>query len=198
MKIELAHDVGAVSLRGLDTHAEHAGHFLGGLAFCQELYHFPLAGGQPVLRNFWQCGRRVATAEVAVQHDLRHLGGEEGPVTLQGFHGCDQIARSIGLEQEASGAGVENFAHHLLRLVDGENENRGSRFRAQDLAGSIETVQVRHADIQNHQIRLELCGLGYRIPAIDRLTADFPTFAGLKKGAQAMANDFVIIGNENA
>jgi hypothetical protein len=41
MKIELAHDVGAVRLRGFDTHAENAGYFLGALAFCQELDDVP-------------------------------------------------------------------------------------------------------------------------------------------------------------
>ncbi len=64
----------------------------------------------------------------------------------------------------------------------------------QQLACSVQAVEVWHANVHDHHIRLQLLGHFDRFAAIGCFTAYFPSFMLLEKRAQTAAYNFVIIG----
>src|SRR6185437_6080324 len=93
--------------------SESNGHFLGALAFSQQLNDFALARGKPVppWRNY---GARCAAFEIAFQHHGRDFGSEIRLVMAEGFDGGYQISGCVGFQQESARAGIQDFAHYLV------------------------------------------------------------------------------------
>jgi hypothetical protein len=67
----------------------------------------------------------------------------------------------------------------------------------QQLARSVQSIEVRHANVHDHHIRLQLFGHFDRLTAIGRLSTHFPAFVFLEKRTQTPAYDFVVVGQQD-
>jgi hypothetical protein len=61
----------------------------------------------------------------------------------------------------------------------------------------LETVQSRHADVQQEDIRFQLPGFLYRFAAISRFPANGKPGFRCKQLPQPQAHEFMIVGYEN-
>jgi len=59
--------------------------------------------------------------------------------------------------------------------MHGENQHSRLRNASKNLVRGFQAVQVRHSNIENHDIGPELQSLFYRLSPIASLSADFPS-----------------------
>src|SRR5216683_2714042 len=74
MQVELAHEVGAVSLCGLDAEAESGSDLLSSLTLRDQLNYLPFPRGQHILAGRVTFFMR---AQVAIEHHLSDFGSEK-------------------------------------------------------------------------------------------------------------------------
>jgi hypothetical protein len=79
--------------------------------------------------------------------------------------------------------------------VHGENKHAGLRNYIENLAGSIEPIEIGHADIHQGQVGAQLSRFFNCLATIHGFTADFPSRMAFDQRANATPNNFVIIGN---
>src|SRR5579864_855500 len=86
MKIELSHEIRAVSFRSLYTEVEGYCYFFAGFALGEQLDHFALARGEPVgnVRSLIFLVLVIVPVQVSIEHHSAHFGGEKSSVVLQG------------------------------------------------------------------------------------------------------------------
>jgi hypothetical protein len=72
------------------------------------------------------------------------------------------------------------------------------RINLKYLAGSLQSIEARHAYIENNNVRLELLGFVHGFSSIRRFAADLPVSLGLQQRNQALSHDFVIVSYQNA
>src|ERR1700757_2412614 len=68
----------------------------------------------------------------------------------------------------------------------------------QELPRGVKSVQVRHANVDDHHVGVQLQGLFNALPAIAGLPADLPTFMLFQESAQPPAYNFMIVCQENS
>jgi len=190
VKIELEHDVGAVSFGGVDADAEDVGDFLVAFAFGEELEDFAFARGKAGTVRF---GR--VFARLGGRGDAK---GEVGLVVAEGVDGGEEDAVSVVLEDIAAGAGFNDLMHEFVGFVHGEDQDLRAGRSFMNAAGGVHAVEERHTDIENSDIGFEFGGFFDGITAIHGFGADMPAIAGFEEGAQAGANDGVIIRDQDA
>ncbi len=61
----------------------------------------------------------------------------------------------------------------------------------------FQAVQTGHADIQNHDIRLEGLALFHGVHAVHGFAADLPLRGWLKQGSKSAAKDLVVIDDQD-
>jgi len=66
------------------------------------------------------------------------------------------------------------------------------------VAGGVHAVEKGHADIEDGDIGFVLGGFFDGVATINGFGADLPAIAGFEEGAQAGANNGVIIRDQNA
>ncbi len=86
----------------------------------------------------------------------------------------------------------------LLAFFAGEYEHLGLRQRAFDLPGGFEAVELGHSDVEHDHVGRELFGERHRFPPIAGFSADFPAGLFFDQEADAMPDDFVIVGEKDA
>jgi hypothetical protein len=114
-------------------------------------------------------------------------------VLAHDLHRRDQVAPGVGFQHVAPRAGVDDLADRLLRLMHGQDEDFAARHRLEDLARGIEPVQLRHADVEDHDVRDQSLRLLDRLSAGHRLAADVPSRLACQQGAHPAAHDLVIV-----
>src|SRR6266568_1035074 len=101
----------------------------------------------------------MGLAKVASQDHFGHAGGEEGSIVLQRLDCRDQVPCCIRFQKKAASACVQYRPHNLVRVVECQDENLDLRIVSQNLTSSFETVQNRHAYVEDGNIRLQFLGL---------------------------------------
>ena len=76
-----------------------------------------------------------------------------------------------------------------------ENEHFGIRKRGTNKVSGFQTVQLGHADIHDDDIRIQLSSLFHRILSVNRFATHFVVRVAQDEGANAPANDFVVIND---
>ena len=179
-------------LDGLDADAKKPGHILVGVAFGNQLHRLAFA----------RCERGVVRAhgalQIAGEDQIGDFRGKVGAMLAKHLEGGDEMGTCLRLEQVGAGAGLEDQAHDLFGLIGGEDEHLGLWKQALELAGGIEAIQVRHPDIHDDDVGLELFGLCDGFTAGGGLAADFPTGMDLDEVAETASDDFVIVGEEDS
>jgi len=131
----------------------------------------------------------------AIRNDV-HTFGEELPMPEQCADGLDECSSRIRFQHVPVRAGVQHLADDLIGFVHGQDEDFG-RHGTPNLARGLQPIQLRHADVENHDIGLQVDGLGYRFAARARFPADDPSRPPFQYGAYALTHDVVIVGDED-
>jgi len=190
VKIELEHDVGAVSFGGVDADAEDGGDFLVAFTFGEKLEDFAFARGK--------------SGTVRLGGGVTRFGGggdAKGEVRLlvaEGVNGGEEDAVSVVFKDIAAGTGFNDLANEFIGFVHGEDQDLGAGRGFMNSAGGIHAVEKGHADIENGDIGLQFGGFFDGIAAINGFGADMPAIAGFEEGAEASANDGVVIRDQDA
>lgn len=196
VKVELDHDVGAVSFGGIDADAEEVGDFLVGFAFGEELKDFAFARGESAASGFRSV--RGGSGGGGIVNGSGEAGREVGLVLAGGFNGGEEDAVGVVLEDVAAGTGLDDLLNEVVGFVHGENEDFGGGRGETNLPCGFDAVEERHADVEDGDVRFELGGFVDGIAAVGGFGADLPAGARLEEGAQTGTNDGVVIRDQDA
>src|SRR5439155_15698968 len=165
-------------------------------AFCQQLHNLTFARSQTVAPGTHH-GAWSTAFQISFQDHCCDLGCEVDFIVTQSFDSCDQISRRIGLEQKTTGACIQNFTDHLVRIVQRKNQDTCMRIGLQYLPCGFEAVQRRHSDIENEHVRLELKRLLNGFAPVTRFAADLPFRLRLQQRDQSLSYYFMVVSNQN-
>jgi hypothetical protein len=84
---------------------------------------------------------------------------EKGAVLLQRLDSHCQVLCCIGLQHKSPRTRLQHLFYELFRVGNGQNQNALQRIVAENLTRGIQSVQTRHANVENDDIRVQLCGL---------------------------------------
>ena len=79
-----------------------------------------------------------------------------------------------------------------------QDENTGRRCGRDDPARGVQSIELRHRQVEYHDVRLELGRQSNRIPAVGRFRRHHPTGYLGKFRRHAASEEFVIIRDQNA
>jgi hypothetical protein len=170
--IELAHEAGKVSLDGADADVHVVGDLVVGPALSHWDQDLFLPAGERLDRlTWWLSGTRGGEGSEKPCGDTR---GDEG-VALGG--GMDRPSKQLGpgiFEQEATGASLQGSMHVLVEVEGGDHDDdqRVVHLWAGQLPGSLDTVHLGHAYVEQAHVRAELTRECHRFAAIDSLADD--------------------------
>ena len=115
----------------------------------------------------------------------------------EGLDGVEEDAVGFVFEDVAAGAGFDDLLDEVVGLVHGEDENFGGRGGFADLASDFDTVEERHADVENGDVGFVFDGFFDGVAAVGSFGADLPARARLEKSAEAGADNGVIIRDQD-
>src|SRR5260370_21073091 len=111
--------------------------------------------------------------------------------------GVEEDAVGFVLEDVSASDSLDELVSEVVRLMHGEDQNFGGGRGFADVASGLDTVEERHADVEDGDVRLVLCGFIDGVAAVGGFGADLPTGARLKKSPETGANYRVIIGDQD-
>ena len=97
-------------------------------------------------------------ADVVIQHHLGHRRAEERLPFAHGADGLDEIVVHGIFQQVSASAGAEGLQDVTFVHVHAQNQNPHVGSLASNLAGRFSAVQVRHGNVHDDHIRLQLHG----------------------------------------
>ena len=129
---------------------------------------------------------------------LRYRGGEESTAVGDDADGGDQLDVGGIFKQEATGAGREGFVHVLVEVESGEHENAGRLGSLDDAARRFDSVQVRHPDVHQDDVRVKF-GDGFDcFEPVGCLSDDLDVGFFAEDHAEAGANEPLVVCKEDA
>src|SRR5262249_46659348 len=131
------------------------------------------------------------------QH-LRDFSGEERLMGSERRDCTDQIARRVRLQKITARSRCNSLAHHFLRFVHRKYQYFDSRYRCPDLPRRLKSIQLRHGEVEDRDIRNKLLRHCNGCPASRSLATNLPAGMVLEQNTQASTNDVMIVRNENA
>jgi len=111
-----------------------------------------------------------------------------------------ELVRASVLEQEAARARAQSGVDVVVEIEGGENEHPrvGQASVCADEPGCFEPVEVRHADIHQHDVREEAAGEVDRFPAVGRFAGELQVVFGGDQGGEAASDGGLVVGDEDA
>lgn len=134
--------------------------------------------------------------DVAFEYDLGDFGREEGFVGADGVDRGDKIAHGVAFEDVAERARVEHFLNYFGRVMDGENEDLSAGAAIHKLAGRVEPIEYRHADVEQSYVGVQKGNFLDGLFAVACFANHGPTPLRLKEIAQTEPDNFVIVSQE--
>jgi hypothetical protein len=177
---------------GVDADAEECGDFFIALALGEELKDFALARSEAGAGGFVRVGRVVGGS------GGRDASGEIRLMVANGIDSSNEDAVGVVFEDVAASAGFDDLLNEIFGLVHGEDKDFGEGGRFANAASGVDTVEERHANIEDRDMRLVLRGFVGSFAAISGFGANFPAGMGFKERAQSGANHGVVIRDEDA
>src|ERR1700730_4444183 len=116
----------------------------------------------------------------------------------QGLDWAYQIPIGIRFQDVCAGAGINDVADELVGKMQRQDQNPHFRKQLMDSAGCLETIQVRHADVQHYDFRLELFSESNRFAPSFGLAANLPPWPRSEKLFQPPTDNVVIVCDENS
>jgi len=113
-------------------------------------------------------------------------------------NGLDEMFGVASLQHVAPGARSNRFDHELAVVVGGEHDDPDERPALLDLAGRLQSVHLRHADVEQHDVGFDPAGLEEldHLVAVRRLAQDLDVAGHLQIAAQALAHQGVIVSDD--
>jgi hypothetical protein len=192
VEVLLKHDVGAMRFGSLYADAEEVRDFLVALSLGEKLKDFAFAGSQTAP------GRSVGRVRGRIGARSGYPGGEIWFVTVESVHRGNQITIRIIFQNVSASPGFENFLNQEFGVMHSENKDFRFRGKLTDLARGFHAVEEGHADVEDGHVRLELTGFLNGFATVGSLGANLPTVPGLQEGAEAGADDMMVIGYEDS
>jgi hypothetical protein len=158
------------------------------VALGQELERLALARGQRPVR------RRAPARRDRVALERRREIGLARPHDRERF---EQLLRRRALEHVARGPRLEDLVHEVGVFVHREHEHAGARQALADAARDLEPVQVRHRDVHHDHVRARALDLDHGLVAVAGLAHHLHARVALQQRAQAVAEDRVVVGEED-
>jgi ferritin-like metal-binding protein YciE len=89
--------------------------------------------------------------------------------------------------------GVKDLAHHLIRIVQRQDQNSRIRNRLQNLAGGFQPVKARHSNVEDENVRFQLDSFFNCLATISGLAADLPFRLRLQQCNQSFTYYFMVV-----
>ena len=188
---ELVKDVMQMILYGLLTNKEFLADFLVAKALCDELHNFLLAVAEQRLFS-------ARTGFAGLRESLHDLGSHAViEPDFAGMHAMNALHQEIGgrlLQNDAACA--EAHGANYIAIVFRRRQNNDARGQSIeiDFLENSEAVFIRHAQVEEKNIGLELGEELDALRAVLRFADDGDIFVGIEKFPQAIAKDRVVIG----
>ena len=122
-------------------------------------------------------------------------------VDLAGVRGADRLGDLLGLgvlEHVARGAGLEGRRDLLLLDEARHRDDLRLGELGLDPADRGHAVHVRHEEVHEHDIRGQAAGHGHALGAVGGLAHDLDVGQEVEEGAEAHADDGVVVDEEHA
>jgi len=107
-----------------------------------------------------------------VDHRARDGRREERIAARDDANGCHDFLRRRILQHETTRACVERVIDVAVEPERGQDQHPRTRLRADDPARGLDPVEHRHADVHEHNVRLQPACLGDGVLAVGGLTDD--------------------------
>ena len=133
-----------------------------------------------------------------LDHALGHRGRQQRVTGRDGAQRGDQLLRRIVLEDEAAGARLERLVDVLVEVEGGEDEDAGRRVGGEDVAGGLDAVELRHADVHEHHRRAEAGGLLDGLDAVGGFGDHVDVGLAREQQAEAGADHRLVVGDKDA
>ena len=130
----------------------------------------PLPLGEPVQALNGVLGDLVVTAVTQLlDQALGHRRREDRLATGEHVDGPGELAGRGVLEQVATGAGLQGVEHVGVQVEGGQDQHRRRVRERCDLAGRGDTVQDRHLQVHEYDVRVMRPRTGHRLCAVGSL-----------------------------
>jgi len=196
VEVELLQNVPAMGLDRMGTQAENRGDLFVGLALRNQLQDLALARGQEVVGILHFLFADL-TNVIFQQHFADH--GAEARLTFgNGADRADEVGLRGIFQDVSARAGFQGAKDVALVGVHAEDHHIGMRFLSDDLPGSFNSIQLRHADVENHDIGVMPGNKLDGLPSILSFGRHFEIGLALEQEPQTGSNDVVIVGEDDA
>jgi hypothetical protein len=112
--------------------------------------------------------------------------------------GFQQVTSCIGLHYITSGTRVKSLAHHLRRVVLGDEQNlKAGLWFSLNQPASLKPIHSRHSYVEHYDIGLQTVNFFERFKPVGSFANDLPPGPPFQKGSKALANDRVIIDEQD-
>ena len=115
-----------------------------------------------------------------------------------GIDGGEENAVGVIFEDVAASTGLDDLLNEVVGFVHGEDEDFGGGRGGANLASGFDSVEERHADIEDGHIGFEFAGFVDSIAAVSGFGANIPAGTRFQEGAEAGTYDGMIIRDQDA
>ena len=166
-----------------------------GVALGDELKDLSLPGGQAV--EGMRGGGLLARDEGG-EEGAGHFGAEVGVPAGDRADRQEEFLGDRPLEEIPLGAIPEGLPDQTLVGIHGEDQGPGLRCPAAQPGHGLEPVQVGHGDVDDENIGPQTLHQGQGLRTVGRLAEDRDVPRPLQEGADALADQVMIVGDDDA
>jgi hypothetical protein len=123
--------------------------------------------------------------------------GQDGIPGGRHPHAGGQLADGRVLEEETARARTQRLEDVLIKIERGEYQHPRAGHAARHLAGRLDPVEIRHADVHQHHVRSQAGAEANGLPAGGGLTDHLEIGFGLQDQAEAGADQLLVIGYQH-
>ena len=144
---------------------------------------------------------RLLISAVAAHPSEDHLGGtrrEPGHAVGGGAHGQDDPVDRGVLGEKAARAGLHDRGHVRVVGDDGQGDDADRGVLLEYLAGGLGPLEIGHAHIHQHDVRLQFVRQPYAHTAAGRLRDDFDPVLRIQQRRESGSKQIVVVDDEYA
>jgi hypothetical protein len=145
-------------------------------------------------------GRGGGRARELLDKALGDRRGEQRLALRDDADACGELLGRHVLEQEAARAGSQRLVDVLVEVERREHQHPHGRVAAElgHPPRRLDPVELRHADVHQDDVRLELAGELHRLGAVGRLADHVEVVLGVEDHPEAGADEGLVVGDEDA
>ena len=183
-------------LHGIEAQLEDVGDFLVRPALCHELKNLTLAGGQKIVAifNFFV----AYLANVVFKQHLADHGTEERFPFRYSPDCANQICVRGVLKDVGAGSRLERAKDVAFIRMHTQDHDIRSGLAGDNLLSRLNSIQLRHADIKNRDLRVLLRNELNGFPSIGGFRHNFEVRLLLQQEPQPGSNDRVVVSEQYA